>query len=430
MIVAILFLILFLLLGISVPIGISLGLATTLTMLISQDVSLSFISQNAFASLDSFPLMAIPFFMLAGNIMGVGGISDKLLKLASAMVGSIKGGLAMVSTVACMFFAAISGSGVATVSAIGTSMIPAMNKKGYDPGFSASVVSVAGAIGVIIPPSIPFVIYGVVSNTSVGDLFIAGIVPGTLIGLGIMATSYFIAKKEGYDSEDDTTERNYTTHPKFWNALIQAIPALTVPVVILGGIYAGIFTPTESAAVGCVYGLIISFMFNKDMSFKKLYESLRGAALINGATTFMVGLSSSFAFYLTIKQIPAQIGSMLGGIQNGVLVMITMIVILLIVGLFIDNISSAIILTPILLPVAQNVGINPVHFGVIMTMVLATGFSTPPYGANLFVASAIGKVSVERMSKYLVWFILVNVMIILIVTFIPSISMTLVNMMK
>lgn len=430
MIVAILFIILFILLGISVPIGISLGLATTLTMLITQDVSLSFISQNAFASLDSFPLMAIPFFMLAGNIMGVGGISDRLLNLASAMVGSIKGGLAMVSTVACMFFAAISGSGVATVSAIGTSMIPAMNKKGYDPGFSASVVSVAGAIGVIIPPSIPFVIYGVVSNTSVGDLFIAGIIPGIFIGLGIMTTSYFIAKKEGYDKEEDINEHNEIAHPKFWKALVQAIPSLTVPVVILGGIYAGIFTPTESAAVGCVYGLLISFVFNKDMSLGKFYESLKGAALINGATTFMVGLSSSFAFYLTIKQVPAQIGSMLGGIQSGVLVMITMIAILLIVGLFIDNISSAIILTPILLPVAQNAGFNPVHFGVIMTMTLATGFSTPPYGANLFVASAIGKVSVERMSKYLVWFILANVAVILLVTFVPSISMTLVNMMK
>ena len=422
MIIFILFIILFLLIGISVPIGIALGLATTLTMLISKDVSLNFVAQNAFTSLDSFPLMAIPFFMLAGNIMSYGGVSKKLLNLADALVGKIIGGLAMVTTVTCMFFAAISGSGPATVSAIGSFMIPEMNEKGYSPGFSAAITSVSGAIGVIIPPSIPFVIYGVTSGASIGDMFIAGVIPGILIGLGLMITSYIIAKKEGFKGTKEA--------PPLGKAFFEAIPSLTVPVVILGGIYAGIFTPTESAAVGCVYGIFISMVFNKSMSFKDLYNALKDAVLINGATTYMVGLSSSFAFYLTIKQVPFQIGQLLGQIDNSIVVMLLMIVILLIVGLFIDNISSCIILTPIMLPIVKQFGVEPVHFGIIMTMALAIGFSTPPYGANLFVASAIGNVSVEKMIKYLKWLLLANIIVLLLVTFIPSISMGLLSLIK
>ena len=422
MIIFILFIILFLLIGISVPIGIALGLATTFTMLISKDVSLNFVAQNAFTSLDSFPLMAIPFFMLAGNIMSYGGVSKKLLNLADALVGKIIGGLAMVTTVTCMFFAAISGSGPATVSAIGSFMIPEMNEKGYSPGFSAAITSVSGAIGVIIPPSIPFVIYGVTSGASIGDMFIAGVIPGILIGLGLMITSYIIAKKEGFKGTKEA--------PPLGKAFFEAIPSLTVPVVILGGIYAGIFTPTESAAVGCVYGIFISMVFNKSMSFKDLYNALKDAVLINGATTYMVGLSSSFAFYLTIKQVPFQIGQLLGQIDNSIVVMLLMIVILLIVGLFIDNISSCIILTPIMLPIVKQFGVDPVHFGIIMTMALAIGFSTPPYGANLFVASAIGNVSVEKMIKYLKWLLLANIIVLLLVTFIPSISMGLLSLIK
>ena len=409
MIIFILFIILFLLIGISVPIGIALGLATTLTMLISKDVSLNFVAQNAFTSLDSFPLMAIPFFLLAGNIMSYGGVSKKLLNLADALVGKIIGGLAMVTTVTCMFFAAISGSGPATVSAIGSFMIPEMNEKGYSPGFSAAITSVSGAIGVIIPPSIPFVIYGVTSGASIGDMFIAGVIPGILIGLGLMITSYIIAKKEGFKGTKEA--------PPLGKAF-------------LGGIYAGIFTLTESAAVGCVYGIFISMVFNKSMSIKDLYNALKDAVLINGATTYMVGLSSSFAFYLTIKQVPFQIGQLLGQIDNSIVVMLLMIVILLIVGLFIDNISSCIILTPIMLPIVKQFGVDPVHFGIIMTMALAIGFSTPPYGANLFVASAIGNVSVEKMIKYLNWLLLANIIVLLLVTFIPSISMGLLSLIK
>lgn len=415
MIVLILFGLLFLLIGISVPIGISLGLATFISMYLSKSVSVMYVAQNAFTSLDSFPLMAIPFFMLAGNIMSYGGVSKRLLNFADAIIGHITGGLGMVTTLTCMFFAAISGSGPATVSAIGSFMIPAMEEENYDPGFAASLTSVAGAIGVIIPPSIPFVIYGVTSGASIGDLFIAGIIPGILIGLALMITNYFIAKKYGF--------KGSTTRPKLSKAFIEALPSLSVPVVILGGIYGGIFTPTEAAVVGCVYGLFISVVFNKSMSWADLYESLRDAVLINGATTYMIGLSSSFAFFLTMKQVPASIGVFLSGIDNAPLLMLLMIGILVIVGLFIDNISSCIILTPIMLPIVTKIGVDPVHFGIIMTMALAIGFSTPPYGANLFVASAISGTPVAKMMKFLKWFLLVNLIVLLLVTFIPQLAM-------
>lgn len=419
MIVGILFIILFLFIAISIPIGIALGLATALTMLISKDVSLMYIAQNAFASLDSFPLMAIPFFMLAGNIMSFGGVSEKLLKFADALIGHIIGGLGMVTTLTCMFFAAISGSGPATVSAIGSFMIPAMKERDYDPGFAAGITSVAGAIGVIIPPSIPFVIYGVTSGSSIGDLFLAGVVPGLLIGISLMTACYFLAKKNGF--------KGSATRPPLLKSFIEAIPSLTVPVVILGGIYAGIFTPTEAAVVGCVYGVFVSVVFNKSCSLKELYLAVKDAALINGATTFMVGLSSSFALFLTIKQVPTQIGILLSGINSPVILILMMIAILLVVGLFIDNISSCIILTPIMLPIVKNIGMDPVQFGVIMTMALAIGFSTPPYGANLFVASAISGIKVEKMIKYLKWFLLANLIVLLLVAFLPGLSMGLVN---
>lgn len=423
MIILVLFLILFALITFSIPIGISLGAATASTLLITKDISLMVIAQNAFAALDSFPLMAIPFFILAGNLMSYGGVSKKLLTFTDSLIGHITGGLGMVTTLTCMFFAAISGSGPATVSAIGSFMLPAMEEKGYAPGFGAALTSVAGAIGVIIPPSIPFVIYGVTSGASIGDLFIAGIVPGILIGVGLMLVNYILSKKYGFKGNPDK--------PPLLKSFIEAIPSLTVPVVILGGIYAGIFTPTEAAVIGVVYGLFIGIVFNKALGWKEIKEALIDTALINGATTFMVGLSASFAGFMTMKQVPFQVGQFLLGIsENKIVILLLINLILLIVGLFIDNISSCIILTPILLPIVTKFGIDPVHFGIIMTMNLAIGFSTPPYGANLFVASAISGVPIEKMTKYLIPFILANIAVLLLVTFVPGISMGLINILR
>lgn len=424
--ILILFGLLVFLLTISVPIGIALGLATALTLYATSDIPLIMISQKAFAALDSFPLMAIPFFMLAGALMSYGGISKRLLKLADTMVGAITGGLAMVTTLACMFFAAISGSGPATVSAIGSFMIPSMRDRKYDSGFAAAITASAGSIGVIIPPSIPFVIFGVVSGASVGELFMAGIVPGILIGVGLMLASYLIAKKRGYAGEEKRA-----TFQDFWQALKESVWALLVPVIILGGIYGGIFTPTEAAVVAVVYALLIGRFVYKELDFKKTYESFREAALINGATTFMIGLSMSFAAYLTMEQIPVKIAQgLLGLTSSKILILLLIDLFLLAVGCFVDNISSMIILTPIFLPVMTKLGVDPVHFGLFMTVALATGFVTPPYGANLFVASAISGVRMEKIARNMVPFIITLIICLLLFTYIPEISMTLPQLLR
>lgn len=411
------------LLALSLPIGISLGFATALTLVYTDSVPLIMIAQNAFAALDSFPLLAIPFFMLAGSLMSYGGISKRLVTLANAMVGAVIGGLAMVTVTACMFFAAISGSGPATVSAIGSFMIPAMKAKKYDDDFAAALTAVAGSIGVIIPPSIPFVIYGVVSGVSVGEMFVSGIIPGIVIGLSLMALSYRIAKKKKYPRAEKNVAIGHAFKDAWW--------ALMVPVIILGGIYGGIFTPTEAAVVASVYALFIGKYVYKELDFNTIYDAFKDAALVNGATTFMIGLSMSFAAFLAMEQVPARICEwMLSLSSSPAMILLIINILLLTVGCFVDNISSMIILTPILLPIVTKIGIDPVHFGLVMTVALATGFVTPPYGANLFVASAVSGVNMVRLSKAVGPFILVMISCLLLFTYIPSISMSLVWMLR
>jgi len=409
---------------IGVPIGISICLATSLTLFFTSHIPLIIIAQDAFAALDSFPLLAIPFFILAGSLMSSGGISKRLVALAESMVGDIAGGLGMVTVIACMFFGAISGSAVATVSAIGMLMIPAMRKK-YPESFSSALTAASGIVGVLIPPSIPFVIYGVVSGASVGQMFIAGIIPGILVGLGFMVICYYIAKKRNFPATKDEVARR-----GFWRNFKDSFWALMIPVIILGGIYAGIFSPTEAAVVAVVYGLIVGKFVYKELTFKSLYNIFSEASLVNGATSFMIGLSMAFAHYLAMEQIPQKIGMALSAISNNmIVVMLLIIVFLLIVGCFIDNISSTIILTPIFLPVMKNLGMDPIHFGIVLTVALATGFVTPPYGCNLFVASAISNVSIERMAKEIVPFILYMVLLLVILTVFPSLSLCLVDLL-
>ena len=353
--------------SISLPIGISLGLSTVIALIFMTDIDTVMVAQTAFASLDSFTLMAIPFFMLAGNFMRYGGISKRLLDLADHIIGFVTGGLGAVTTLTCMFFAAISGSGPATVSAIGSFMMPAMKEKGYDPGYSAALTAAAGTIGVVIPPSIPFVIYGVVTGTSIGSLFLAGIIPGILMGLALMVTNYRTAKKNGWLGSGQRPKLRSVgkaTKNAFW--------ALMSPVIILGGIYGGIFTPTEAAAVSCVYTFVIGKFVYKELDMKKLMDCLKDTVLLAGATSFMIGLSSGFAFLLTMKQVPNTVAEALLSVSDNKIVILLIInVFLLIIGCFIDNISSCTILAPILLPVVVALGVDPIHFGIIMTMNLA-----------------------------------------------------------
>lgn len=386
------------------------------------DIDTVMVAQTAFASLDSFTLMAIPFFMLAGNFMRYGGISKRLLDLADHIIGFVTGGLGAVTTLTCMFFAAISGSGPATVSAIGSFMMPAMKEKGYDPGYSAALTAAAGTIGVVIPPSIPFVIYGVVTGTSIGSLFLAGIIPGILMGLALMVTNYRTAKKNGWLGSGQRPKLRSVgkaTKNAFW--------ALMSPVIILGGIYGGIFTPTEAAAVSCVYTFVIGKFVYKELDMKKLMDCLKDTVLLAGATSFMIGLSSGFAFLLTMKQVPNTVAEALLSVSDNKIVILLIInVFLLIIGCFIDNISSCTILAPILLPVVVALGVDPIHFGIIMTMNLAIGFITPPYGANLFIASAVGNTPMESIIKR-VWPLILTITVVLILTtFIPGLSMLLV----
>lgn len=418
MTVILLFGVFFLLMFIGVPIAVSLGMSSLITMVFATNSSPSVIVQKAFTSLDSFPLMAIPFFILAGVLMSTGGISKRLLNLASVLIGFITGGLAMVTVLASMFFAAISGSGPATVAAIGSFMIPAMKEKNYGSGFAAAITASAGSMGVLIPPSIPFVMYGVVGTVSIGSMFLAGIIPGIILGTCLMLISFFVAKKEGYVGTGEMP-----TIKDVLKAFNEAKLALLIPVIILGGIYAGLFSPTESAAVAAVYALIVGVFIYKEINLKELYKAFSSAALTSATTVIIIGFSISFAYLMTRERIPVIIADFIVSIsENPIIILLIINLFLLIVGMFIDTISAIVILTPILLPVVTNIGMDPIHFGIILVMNLAIGFVTPPLGVNLFVASTIGKVPFEKIVKAMIPIMIVMIIALLIVTYVPALS--------
>jgi len=415
----ILFTVLILTIMTSIPIGITLGLSTGIAMFMTTTIPMSMIVQKSVTGLDSFPLLAIPFFILAGELMCYGGISKRLVALADALVGWVTGGLSMVTVLACMFFAAISGSGPATVSAIGSFMIPEMKDRGYKGPFSAAITAASGTIGVIIPPSIPFVIYCIVAQCSIGEMFIAGIIPGVIIGLSLMTVCYINAK-----GDKNIAKQEIPTFRSVAHAFGDGIWALITPIIILGGIYGGIFTPTEAAVVAVVYSIVIGVFVYKELTFKMLYNCLRQAALVNGATEFMIGFSMAFAAYLTMAQIPQSMAAALGQLaSNPWLLLMVINVFLLVIGCFVDNIASVIILTPILLPVVKGIGIDPIHFGLIMTVNLAVGFITPPYGINLFVASAISNQSIEKISVAIIPSIIAMILCLLLFTYVPAVTM-------
>jgi len=404
---------------ISVPIGISIGLATLVTIIYSGSLPLEFLAKELVTSVDSFPLMAVPFFILAGEIMGKGGISERLFNVANAMVGNRTGGFAIATIITCMFFAAISGSGPATVAAIGGIMIPAMVRQGYDKKFAAGVVAAAGSIGVIIPPSIPMVIYGVTGNVSIGDLFIAGIIPGILVGLAMIVWAWYYSKKMGYKGLNEKTSLK-----KIGKAIWDAKWAMLIPVIILGGIYGGFFTPTEAAVVAVVYGLFVAVVLYRELKIKDLPKVIVDSALTTATVLIIVGTANAFGRLLTIEQIPGQIANGLLSIsENPTIIILLITFLLLIVGMFMDTLAAIIILTPILLPIAVQIGYDPVHFGILMVINLAIGLYTPPVGVNLFVASGTSGVPMEKLSKAVLPFIASMIITLLFVTFIPELAM-------
>ncbi len=411
------------LLIINVPVGISLGIASMSALLYSGLVDSSYLAQSLVTSIDSFPLMAVPFFILAGDLMGHGGISQRLLDVGEIVFGKYTGGLALVAIATCMFFAAISGSGPATVAAIGGIMFPAMAAKGYDKKFSAGLVASAGCIGVVIPPSIPMVIYGVSSGVSVSKMFLAGIIPGVLIGLVLMVVSYYKSKKEGYVGETKTYSAK-----EIFDIIYDAKWAIMVPIIILGGIYGGIFTPTEAAAVAVIYGFFVGMFVYKDLTIQDLYHVFTKSALTTSTVMIIVGTATVFGRVLAIERIPVMLAESITNITaNPLLIMIFINILFLVVGCFMETLAAIIILSPILLPVATAVGVDPIHFGIIMIVNLSIGFITPPLGLNLFVSARVAGLTLEDVSKGVLPFLFAMLITLILLTYIPTISLFLPN---
>lgn len=403
----------------AVPVAISLGLASAVALLYSGKVSSSFIAQGLVTSLDSFPLMAVPFFILAGDLMGQGGLSKRLLNVGAVFFGRYTGGLAIIAVVTCMFFAAISGSGPATVAAIGGILLPAMDKAGYDRGWSVGLIASAGSIGIIIPPSIPMIIYAVSANVSITQMFVAGIIPGLLIGLVLIFKAWHSAKKRGYSGEDkrySLTEALLIIWDAKW--------ALLAPVIILGGIYGGVFTPTEAAAVGVIYGFLVGKFIHCELKWKELFKVIVGSGLTSATVILIVGTATIFGRVLTIERIPVMIAEYIISLTDShILILLLINVLLVFVGMFMETLAAIIILTPILLPVVMAVGVDAVHFGIVMIVNLAIGMVTPPVGVNLFVGARIGNTTLEKAAAGAMPFILSMVAVLLLVTYMPVISL-------
>ncbi|HZK86270.1 MAG TPA: TRAP transporter large permease [Desulfosporosinus sp.] len=404
---------------VNLPIAFALGASSTLAMLIQGNVSLMIIPQRMFAAVDSFPLMAIPFFVLAGNLMGDGGISRRLIAFASSIMGRVTGGLAIVTVATCMFFAAISGSSAATAAAIGTLLIPAMVKRNYDLNFAAATVAASGELGVIIPPSIPMVLFGVMAGQSIGTMFIAGFIPGFLIAGSLMATAYFISKKKGFVGTEKSSLKQITATFK------DAMLALLMPVIILGGIYGGIFTPTEAAVVAVFYGGVIGLFVYREIKISDLKKIFTESTITTATIMIIIANASTFGWIMTREQIPVKIAEAFLSISGGspALFLLLVNILLLFIGTMFETSAAIIILTPLLFPISQSLGIDPIHFGIIMIVNLAVGMVTPPLGINLFITCNIAKTSIEDLTRYLVPYLLVLIADIFIITYIPQITL-------
>ena len=420
----ILFLVMGIMVLINVPIAFSIGLGTLAAIAFVGKVPMFLVAQRMFTGMDSFPLLAIPLFMVAGTLMERGGISRRLITFATNLVGQVYGGLGIISILACMFFAAISGSAPATVVAIGSVMIPAMIKEGYDKAFAVALMAAAGTIGVIIPPSIPFVTYGITMNASIGKLFAAGIGPGILMGVALMLVCYIASKKHGYKSTQ-VLER----HPL--RAMIEASLGLMMPIIILGGIYGGVFTPTEAAAVACVYSFVIGAFVYRELSVKDVYICMYSAAVPAAMVMMIIGCAQGMGWVMTTEQIPVKIAQFVAQFTDTQFMLLLFInVVLLLVGCVMELNASIIILGPIFMPLIIKFGVDPIHFGVIMVVNMTIGLLTPPLGVNLFVAGGLRKdVGFKSIVQKVMPMLIALIVVLMIITYVPPISMFFANLL-
>ena len=402
---------------INVPIAVAIALASMAAIAAEGNIPYIIVVQQMFTAVDSFPFMAVPFFILAGFLMEHGGISRRLVDLANSLVGGTYGGLALVAIVASMFFGAISGSAAATVAAIGSIMIPAMVERGYEKDYAAAVQAAAGTLGVMIPPSIPLVVYGVLTGVSVGALFIGGLLPGIIVGASLMLTAHRLAKKKGGGKGNDTGLEKRVAPFK------EAFFALLMPVIILGGIYGGYFTPTEAAVIAVVYGFLTGFFIYRELKIENLESILVKTVVSTAVIMFIIATASVFRWILASEQVPQAIASQILSLtENPIMILALINILLLLLGTFLETTAAIIITAPVFLPVVTQIGIDPLHFGIIMVVNLAVGMATPPLGMCLFVGCGIAGVSLERITMAVLPFILIMIVDIAIITYIPAIS--------
>ncbi|MEC5212638.1 C4-dicarboxylate transporter DctM subunit [Polaromonas sp. CG_9.5] len=403
--------------ALTVSVAVSIGLASIVGIQVA-DAHMLISVKEMFNSINKFPLAAIPFFILAGNIMESGGISRRLVEFAKSLVGGVQGGLPMTCVLTCMIFAAVSGSSVATTFAIGTILIPALVKVGYPTTWAASLQATSAELGVIIPPSIPMILYGVSAEVSVGELFIAGIGPGILIGLGLMLFVWVYCRIKGWGKNDGEGRQSVG------KATMKASWALLMPVIILGGIYGGVFTPTEASAVAVFYSLIVGLLIYREIKLPDLLVILRKSVLSSAVIMFIIANAGLFAFLITRAGVPDAIGHWLQDVlKSPTYFLLGVNAALFFIGMFIETSAAIIVLAPILAPVAMHFGIDPVHFGMIMVVNLAMGMITPPFGVNLFAACTVARISLDRMVKDLIPFVLVILVCLMIITYVPVVSL-------
>ncbi|QGZ34304.1 TRAP transporter large permease [Stappia indica] len=403
--------VLFLLMGL--PVAIVIG-AATMTALHMDGTSLMAVPQQMFSGINSFALVAVPMFILAGDVMAQGEISKRLVAFADSLFGFIKGGLSIVSVFAGMFFAAISGSGAATTAAVGASLVPELKRKGYDPASAASLIAASGTIGVVIPPSVPMIIYAVIAQESVAKLFLNGFIPGVAMGIGLIIIAVIQGHRRSYPRG---TALNLRT---IWRTFVAASWGLMAPLIILGGIFSGIFTPSEAAVIAVNYAILISFVVHRDMSLRQLYDIVLRAGVTTAVIMFVIAASSVLSWTLSSWQVPNQIASAALSLSSNPYVLLLLIMaVILVAGVFLETASALIILTPMLLPLAAQLGLDTVHFGIIIVVGLAIGMVTPPVAINLFVASTIAGLPIERIARAVMPYLATLLVVYLLIAFVP-----------